>query len=273
MTFRLRNVCYRWKARPEPAREIFRDLTLDINPGESVGILGKEGSGKTTMLNLLGGLLRADNGTVLINGTDPHHDRESGNRNRLKIAFTFQFPDEQFLCPTVGEEFHDVLALRGAPERESQLRMAEALRVMGMDPEAVPARSPFSLSLGEARRVALALAAAARPEAVIMDEPTSGLDAEGAACAVRVLRSLRQAGVTVVVATHDTDLVSLIAGRVIILEAGRIAFDGATEKVLSDRALLLKFGFSAPEFIPGTSFEEPNHTSTRSDRGDTMLND
>jgi len=256
MTFELHNIRYCWKARHAPVNEIFRDLSVQIGHGESVGVVGREGSGKTTMLTLLGGLVKPDQGDVRLNGADCLSDKAYGERVRLKIAFTFQFPDEQFLCPTIREEFRDLLHLRGVTAEESQGRMVEALHAMGMNPETLCDRSPFSLSLGESRRMALALALASHPEAALFDEPTSGLDSEGTERAVQALRALHQAGATIVVATHEVDLLRHVVRRVIVLDEGRIALDGSAADFLRDPSLLRRFGYEEDFRTTGDAREE-----------------
>jgi energy-coupling factor transporter ATP-binding protein EcfA2 len=234
-------------SRHEPPREVFRDLTLTVAGGDSVGILGREGSGKTTLLSILGGLIPPAGGSVRIDGIDPH-SRSGGRENiRLRMGFTFQFPEEQFLCHTVAEEFSGLLRLRGVPAGEIAGRTGEALELMGLDPRHIPERSPFSLSLGESRRLALSLLYAIRPEAALCDEPTAGMDASGVSCTLNVIRELRKAGTTVIIATHDVDILSEIAGRVVILGDLGIAADGKSAAILFDGRLLARHGYALPE--------------------------
>jgi len=249
MNFVAEHIRFSHAARHSRPGEVFRDLTIVLRPGECVGILGREGSGKTTLLNLLGGLLRPGGGSIRIDGIDPNAGREGRNAVRLRLGFTFQFPEEQFLRQTVAEEFADVLRLRGIPAPEISARMDEALGRMGLDPGETGGRSPFSLSLGESRRLALALLVAIRPEAALCDEPTAGLDASGVSCAVSALRGLSGAGGTVIVATHDVDLLAEIAGRILILGDGGIAADGSAGDILSDGGILAGHGYAVPEVV------------------------
>ena len=250
MKFRAEHIRFSHRARHEPPREVFGDLTLAVSPGECVGILGREGSGKTTLLNLLGGLVPPSGGRLLIDDIDPHAGGRGRGAIRLRMGFTFQFPEEQFLRQTVGEEFGDMLRLRGVPAGEVPQLMKEALARMGLDSPEVPERSPFSLSLGESRRLALALLVAGRPAAALLDEPTAGLDASGAACTLKALGGLRSAGVTIIVATHDVNLLAGIAGRVLILDGGGIGVDGGAGDVLRDGALLASHGYGLPDSAP-----------------------
>lgn len=256
MNFEARNIRFSHLSRHEPAREVFRDLSLSIPGGECVGILGREGSGKTTLLNILGGLFPPSGGNLLIDGIDPHSGEGRSAGIRLRMGFTFQFPEEQFLCHTVAEEFSGVLRLRGVPGNEIAGRTREALGLMGLDPLETPGRSPFSLSLGESRRLALSLLHAIRPGGALLDEPTAGMDASGLDCTLGVIRKLRQAGTTVIIATHDVDLLSEIAERVLILGERGIASDGKSGAILGDARLLAEHGYAVPGERTGLSSED-----------------
>lgn len=251
MTFELDHIAFTHKARHETTREIFRDFSLKVSRGERIGILGEEGSGKTTLLYLLAGLLPPTRGSIRIDGTDPHTDPHLRASVQRRIGITFQFPEEQFIRETVSEEFREVLALRDVAPIDVPRRMEESLRFSGLDPAAYSMRSPFSLSLGESRRVALALILAMRPEGILMDEPTAGLDASGTASTVRSLTLLGDQGATIITATHDIDLLASIAQRVVIIEGGAIEADDSAEAILSNVRLLTRHGYDLPE-IPST---------------------
>jgi len=249
MNFRAEHIRFSHTSRHEPPREVFRDLTLTISRGECVGILGHEGSGKTTLLSLLGGLVAPRGGRILIDGIDPHSGMQGRGAIRLRMGFTFQFPEEQFLRQTVAEEFADMLLLRGISRADIQGRREEALAFMGLDPGGMGERSPFSLSLGESRRVALALLLAIAPEAALLDEPTAGLDSSGVLCTLNALGRLSRGGATVIVATHDVNLLAEIAGRVLVLVDGGIAADGEAVEILTDDLLLANHGYDVPEVV------------------------
>jgi len=249
MNFVAEHIRFSHTSRHEPPREVFRDLTFSVSRGDCIGILGREGSGKTTLVGLLGGLIPPRGGRILIDGIDPHAGSRASRALRLRMGFTFQFPEEQFLRQTVAQEFGDLLRLRGTPPERIQRRMEEALALMGLDPRAIAERSPFSLSLGESRRLALALLLAVSPEAALLDEPTAGLDASGVACTLKALGGLSRDGATVIVATHDVNLLAEIAGRVLILGDGGIAADGSAADVLMDGELLARHGYGVPEVV------------------------
>jgi energy-coupling factor transporter ATP-binding protein EcfA2 len=240
MTFDLEQIRVVHKSPGLPSHDLFSRLSLSVSSGECVGVLGREGAGKTTLLNLFGALTRPDAGAVTIDGMDPWTPRRNGPRLRRSIAYTFQFPDEQFTCDTVAGEF----SRGGGPAVARTAR--SALRTAGLEPESVLARSPFTLSLGEARRLTLALALARRPRAAFLDEPTAGLDAAGFASALQVIAELRARRATVVFATHDVEFLAACAERVILLDEGGIVADGSTIQILFDESLLASHGYAMP---------------------------
>jgi energy-coupling factor transport system ATP-binding protein len=250
MTFQVDHVSFAYNEKHRgPSREVFRDMTLAIRDGECVVVLGREGCGKSTLLHLLDGLITPSRGTVLIGGKDPHADSRHGRDARRRIAYAFQFSDEQFLQGTVRDEFADYLTGRGVPAHEVPLRMVSSLSFAGLDPVSMPARSPFTLSAGEARRLVLALVHAARPEAVLLDEPSAGMDALAGSCLVEFLREMKSRKATVVIATHDVDLAAEAADRVVILDGGGAAAEGDASDILTRGALLERYGYELPETV------------------------
>jgi energy-coupling factor transport system ATP-binding protein len=179
------------------------------------------------------------------------------------MGITFQFPEEQFLRESIAEEFSDVLSLRSASPSTITPRMEEALAAVGLDPKIFPGRSPFTLSLGESRRVALALVLASRPEAVIMDEPTAGLDASGIAVTASALKKLHRAGATIIIASHDLGFAADCARRVLLLDRGKITADSTTNAILSNRSLLRSYGYAIREDVTVGGLQEAEERSDR----------
>lgn len=203
---------------------VFRSLSLSVRRGECIGITGSEGAGKSTLLALLAGLLRPTSGRVLLEGVDPHAVPERLREYRRSCAVAFQFPEQYFLCRTVEEEV--LLASAGRPPR---LAAAQALAAVGLDHGTFAARSPWTLSAGEARRVALAALLPAGPEFVFLDEPSAGLDAAGIRFLSALLARLRSQGATLLIVSHDAEVLAAATGRVVRLEGGEVAGDGPTE--------------------------------------------
>jgi energy-coupling factor transport system ATP-binding protein len=249
MNFRLANISFSYQSRRGGSHAVFNDLSLVIESGECVGVMGQEGAGKSTLLQLLDGLLVPQRGILSVNGKEVGNSASDLRDLRRHIGFAFQFPEEQFFCETVEEELRfgprnlgmDISAHGGAAET--------LLDEMGMPPEKFLHRSPFSLSMGEARRVALASVLVTRPRALLVDEPTAGLDGTGTELILRMLQKLRADGVTVVVASHDVDLLSELVSRVIILDNRNADLDEPAASVFSDAGKLERYGYELPEVM------------------------
>lgn len=213
-----------------------RDICLRIPVGEHVALVGPNGAGKSTLLLHLNGLLTGQ-GEVRIFGVplSPATVRQI----RSQVGLVFQSPDDQLFCPTVFEDVAYAPIYAGLSPAEVEARVRAALAVVGMSDHAE--RSPFHLSLGEQKRVALATVLVMQPAILALDEPTAGLDPRGRRELMALLRTLPQ---TLLLATHDLDLVRLICPRTVVLERGEIVADGPTEHVLSDPAFLEAHGLA-----------------------------
>jgi energy-coupling factor transporter ATP-binding protein EcfA2 len=166
---------------------------------------------------------------------------------RRSIGVTFQFPERQFFRASVQEELADVLQVGG--EDADERRIEAALHDAGLPASEFLKRSPYSLSMGEGRRLALALLWLQRPGLLLLDEPTAGLDADGIRRVVDMIRSMRERNVTVLFVSHDLDVLAGVVGRAIVLSAGRVLADGTTDELLCDGALLAGIGFDAPAVV------------------------
>ncbi len=221
MEIALQEVCFAYRSKALGTRSVFSGLTTRIAPGEVVAVVGEEGSGKSTLLQLADGLLRPDSGVVLLAGEDIWRSPKRLHELRRRIGFAFQFPESQFFCETVRDEL--LYASRtfgvGLPSDDE---IKALLSELGLSRE-ILGRSPFALSMGEARRVALASVLLHKPQVLLFDEPTAGLDCFGVECVKGLLRRLMHEGTTMVIASHDEELISSVAHRAIHLAEGKIA--------------------------------------------------
>jgi energy-coupling factor transport system ATP-binding protein len=233
-------------ARGTPlAHAALRGVSLEIAPGERVGIVGRTGSGKSTLVQHLAGLLKPTAGRVLLDGVAAHA-RSSAARRR-KIAIAFQYPEHQIFEHTVLREVAFGPRNLGLAKGEIAGRVSWALEMVGLDAEAMGARVPFTLSGGEMRRVALASALAMRPEVLILDEPTAGLDPQGRRELLsRVVRWQEEIGLTLVLVSHDLDELAHAVERVVLLDDGKVVANGPVRRVLSDGDLLRASGLDVP---------------------------
>lgn len=221
---------------------VFQGLSLDVPSGECLGIVGPEGAGKSTLLMLAAGLLHPSAGEIRVwKGTAPGLSPPSSGR---EIAITFQIPEQQFFCHTVREELESLAVARGGTP--DQQRIDTALGAVGLPPREFGGRSPFTLSMGEGRRLSMALLTLQDPALALLDDPTAGLDGEGVRSVIRQVISMRERGSTVVVVSHDLDFIAETATRILILVTGTITADGPAPQVLTDRTLLGRIGFGLP---------------------------
>jgi energy-coupling factor transport system ATP-binding protein len=210
------------------------DISLQITPGECVGIIGETGSGKTTLVQHFNGLLKPSSGKVYVEGTDLNSPRISWPDLRQRVGLVFQYPEHQLFEETVFDDISFVLRQRGIfSSEEIELRVKSACGLVGLDYEGFSNRSPFELSGGEMRRVALAGVLVQEPRLLILDEPTVGLDGAGKREILREIGELRRSGKTVVMISHSVeDMVDLV-DRLIVLEGGKILTSGSPAEVFS----------------------------------------
>ncbi len=204
-----------------------RGVSLVVEPGEILAIVGGTGSGKSTLVQHLNLLLEPTSGTVLVDGADA---RTLGKGElRRRVGLVFQFPEAALFAPTVAEDVAFAPRRMGLDEEEVEARVRASLERLGV--AHLAGRSPFSLSGGEKRRVAIAGVLAMRPEVLVLDEPTAGLDPAAREDLIGVIRGIRDGGGTVVLVSHDLDEVAEVADRVCVLEGGRVRAAGTPAEV------------------------------------------
>jgi energy-coupling factor transport system ATP-binding protein len=246
MNIALEQVTFSYSNRYQTPVPVLNGFSLRIAGGECIGVVGPEGAGKSTVLQILDALHRPDAGKLVVDGKDLWSSGRPLSEFRRKVGFAFQFPEQQFLRETVREELVYSSERFGVQDR---LDPAAALAAFGLDYEAIEGRSPFLLSMGEARKVALGTLLVHRPELLLIDEPTSGLDGPGVAQVIRALQRLHAEGRTLVIVSHDVDVLAEIASRVVIVSRGSVVHDGEVRSVLGDGRLLGEFGFPVPGSI------------------------
>lgn len=200
--------------------------------GKIVALLGPNGAGKSTLFLHFNGILRPSSGKILVDEKPINYDKKELMRIRQKIGIVFQNPDDQLFAPTVLEDVAFGPFNMGLKQDEVEKRVQEALERVGM--EGFEKKPPHHLSGGQKKRVAIAGILAMRPEIMVLDEPTSGLDPKGASQILRILYQLNQEGMSIVISTHDVDLVPLYASKVYIISDGHIIKEGKPSEVFGD---------------------------------------
>ena len=215
----------------EKDRKVLHDMSFSIGRGESVGLIGANGAGKSTIMKLLLGLLGPDSGKVLIDGIEVK--KETLGDIRAKLGFVLQNSDNQMFMPTVYEDMIFGPLNYGLPREEADRRVDEVLGRLGL--EYLKNRYNHKISGGEKRMAAIATILAMEPEAILMDEPTSALDPYNRRIVINTIKGLPQ---TRLIASHDLDMILDICGRVILISGGRIVADGPVRDILTDKELL-----------------------------------
>ena len=222
------------------------DISLEIRKGELLGIIGHTGSGKSTFIQHLNGLLKPTSGTVYFNGEDIHRSREATRDVRFQVGLVFQYPEYQLFDETVFRDIAFGPRNMGLSEAEIDQRVREAAGFAGV-PEALLEASPLELSGGQKRRVAIAGVIAMMPEVLILDEPTAGLDPAGRESLMeKLLAYRRETDCTIVLISHSMDDVARFAQRLVVFDHGRVALDGTPAEVFDQAASLKDMGLTVP---------------------------
>lgn len=223
------------------------DVSLTINDGEFIGLIGHTGSGKSTLVQHLNGLMKPTGGGVFYNGTDIHGDGFNLKELRSKVGLVFQYPEHQLFEVDVFSDVCFGPKNLGLPQKEVELRAFEALRLVGF-PEEYYYQSPFELSGGQKRRVAIAGVLAMKPEVLILDEPTAGLDPKGRDEILDQVKKLREeTNMTVVLVSHSMEDVAKYVGRIIVMNRGKVMFDDTPKEVFKHYKDLETVGLAAPQ--------------------------
>lgn len=245
----LQHVSYIYSPGTAYEKVALDDVNLSLGKGEIVGLAGHTGSGKSTMIQLLNGLLKPTSGIVTFEGKDIHAKGYSGNYLRSKVGMVFQYPEHQMICDTVWEDVAFGPSKQGLTGETCETRVEEALRFVDL-PEKYYQASPLQLSGGQKRRVAIAGALAMHPEYIILDEPAAGLDAAGKREIFdRIRRMSREQGIGVLLVSHSMEDLAEYADRIIVLDDGKKILDDRPAQVFAERETLETCGLDVPEAV------------------------
>jgi cobalt/nickel transport system ATP-binding protein len=224
--------------------EVLKGINFKVKKGEMISLLGPNGAGKSTLFLHFNGILKPIRGEVLIKGKPIKYDKKSLIEVRKTVGLVFQNPDDQIFAPTVKEDVAFGPLNLGLPKDEVERRVKEALKAVGM--EGFENKPPHHLSGGQKKRVAIAGILAMQPEVVVLDEPTSGLDPVGASKIMKLLYDLNKKGITIIISTHDVDLVPVYADKVYVMYGGKILKEGTPKEVFSDVETIRKANLRLP---------------------------
>ena len=226
------------------------DVSLTIGDGEFVGLIGHTGSGKSTLVQHLNGLLLPSSGKITVDGLDIADKATDRRAIRRKVGLVFQYPENQLFEETVEKDIAFGPRNLGLDDAEIDRRVRDAMRKVALDYDALHERSVFELSGGQMRRVAIAGVLAMEPRTLVLDEPCAGLDPRGREEILGLIRDLhRDTGATIVMVSHSMDDVASLAERVIVMNHGKVAMDGAPRDVFSRGAQLRAIGLDVPQAV------------------------
>lgn len=234
---------------PQTAYEkhALRDINLVINDGEFIGLIGHTGSGKSTLIQHLNGLLRATGGTIYFNGQDIYEKDFSMKSLRSKVGLVFQYPEHQLFETTVYKDVSFGPRNLGLDQLEIDVRTYEAIKMVGLGEDMIDA-SPFELSGGQKRRVAIAGVLAMKPEFLILDEPTAGLDPKGRDEILEQINKLhKESGITIILVSHSMEDVAKYADKLVVMNKGSVVFHDTPHKVFEHYKELEEMGLAAPQ--------------------------
>ena len=249
MFIRLENVNYTYNLHMPFEAEALKNINLEINKGEFIGLIGHTGCGKTTLIQHFNGLLTPTSGKVYVEEMDISKKGIDLKLIRQKVGLVFQYPENQLFEETIFQEIAFGPKKLGLSEDKIEKRVREALKMVDLDYNLYAERSPFTLSGGEMRRVALASILSIRPKMLVLDEPTANLDPQGRSKILSAIKAIHNDfGITVVLVSHNMEKVAEMVDRLLVMNKGEIIMDGPPREIFAKRADdLLKVGLGLPQ--------------------------
>lgn len=254
MSIQVRNLTHIYEPGMPTESIALDDVSFDIADGQLVGIIGHTGSGKSTLLQHLNGLLKPSSGQIVVNGKDITAPGVSMVEIRKRIGLVFQYPEYQLFEETVAKDVAFGPKNLGLSEEEIDERVKEAIQLVGLDYDKIAEKSPFELSGGQKRRVAIAGVIAMRPEVLILDEPTAGLDPKAHRAVLTMVEEVhRKTGNITILVSHNMADIARLSDQIIVIDSGRLVTTGTPKEVFSKRNELESVGLALP---PVTQFTE-----------------
>lgn len=247
MSIILDNVNYIYGEGSGFVKHALKDINLVINEKEFIGLIGHTGSGKSTLVQLLNGLLKPTSGNVYFDGEDVNVKGFDKRNLRFKVGLVFQYPEHQLFGENVFKDVCFGPLNMGMSKKDAELRAFETLELLGVDSELFY-QSPFELSGGQKRRVAIAGVLAMRPDYIILDEPTAGLDPEGRDSILDMIKGMHEKlGTSVILVSHSMEDVAKYVDRILVMNQGELMYDDSAKVIFSHYKELEAVGLAAPE--------------------------
>ena len=249
MSIKLSNIYHTYSKGTPFERLALNNVSLDIAKGEIVAIIGHTGSGKSTLVQHLNGLLKPDKGQATINDIDITAKGAQAKAARQQVGMVFQYPEHQLFAETVFEDIAFGPRNKGVEEEAVAKQVREAMEFVGLDYDTFAQRSPFQLSGGQMRRVAIAGVVAMNPDYLVLDEPSAGLDPRSRNAVFKEIMSLHKSrGIAIVLVTHSMEEAVKYADRLLVINAGKVLFDGTPAEIFKEHAAeLVEVGVDVPQ--------------------------
>ena len=248
MMMKINNLKYIYNPETPFEKYALRDINLEIHEGELIGLIGHTGSGKSTLVQHLNGLMKPTSGNIIIDGIDITEKGADLRSVRQKVGLVFQYPEHQLFEETVYKDI--AFGPKNLELSEDQIdeRVKESMELVGLDFELLKDRSPFELSGGQKRRVAIAGVIAMKPKILVLDEPTAGLDPQGRDEILGEIANLyKKGGITIILVSHSMEDVANLVNRLLVMHNGEIAMDGETREIFKRSDELESLGLGIPQ--------------------------
>ena len=243
----IKNLSYKYGVGTPFEIAALDNINFTLEKGEMLAIIGHTGSGKSTLIQHFNALLKPSSGQILLDGQDINSSKDASHKARFRVGLCFQYPEYQLFESTVYKDIAFGPANMGLDKTEIDRRVRKAAEFVGLK-ESMFEKSPFDLSGGEKRRVAIAGVMAMEPEVLIMDEPAAGLDPRGRRVILDLIQNYREkTGSTVIIVSHSMEDVASVADRILVLNKGSVAFDASVDEVFSHADELREMGLNIPQ--------------------------
>lgn len=244
----IKNINYIYNQGLPFAKQALKDINLEIQAGEFIGLIGHTGSGKSTLVQHLNGLIKPTSGEILLDGVNYYKESKELAILRQRVGLVFQYPEYQLFEETVMKDIAFGPNNLGLKEEQVNQRVLEAMDKVGLDPEIIGQKSPFELSGGQKRRVAIAGILAMKPDVLVLDEPTAGLDPHGVKEILHEIKKVFEGGeTTIILVSHSMEEIAQLATRMIVMDHGQVAMDDIPREIFKRQEELEKIGLGVPQ--------------------------
>lgn len=248
MSIKIENITHTYMKGSPFEKKALDDVTIEIQDGEFIALIGHTGSGKSTLIQHINGLLKPDSGKIIIGNTDITQKGVKLSEIRKNVGLVFQYPEYQLFEETIEKDIAFGPKNLGLSEDEINSRVKRAMNMVGLDFEEYRNKSPFDLSGGQKRRVAIAGVVAMEPKVLILDEPTAGLDPKGRDDILTQIRKLHdEYEMTIILVSHSMEDVAKVASRILVMHNGKCILDGEPSKVFKNIETLEEVGLAVPQ--------------------------